>query len=133
MFPVCEFVQSMVLNCISSVIDRTFFAVGTIVCFVSDDFCILCHLIFVFLHLLRFVFMQTKAFGFAFPRHRSHFTRELRRLPATRASTVNSPCEIRRQLHKYADANTIAQTYVYIDLSKYVIIIFAELREIACH
>ena len=77
--------------------------------------------------------MQTKAFGFAFPSHRSHFTRELRRLPATRASTVNSPCEIRRQLHKYADTNTSAQTYIYIDLSKYVIIIFAELREIACH
>ena len=133
MFPVCEFVQTKAFDFLSSVNDRTFFAVGTIVCFVSYDFCILCHLIFVFLHLLRSVFMQTKAFGFAFPRHRSHFTRELRRLPATRASTVNSPCEIRRQLHKYADTNTIAQTYIYIDLSKYVIIIFAELREIACH
>ena len=73
--------------------------------FVSYDFCISTS--------LRSVFMQTKAFGFAFPRHRSHFTRELRRLPATRASTVNSPCEIRRQLHKYADTNTIAQTYTY--------------------
>ena len=133
MFPVCEFVQTKAFDFLSSVNDRTFFAIGTIVCFVSYDFCILCHLIFVFPHLLRSVFMQTKAFGFAFRRHRSHFTRELRRLPATGASTVNSFCEIRRQRHKYADANTIAQTYIYDDLLKYVIIIFAELTEIACH
>ena len=46
LFPVCEFVQSMVLNCISSVIDRTFFG-GWHYCV----FCILCHIIFVFLHL----------------------------------------------------------------------------------
>ena len=107
MSPVCEFVPSRVLKCISSVIDRTFLRVALLCVsyFVSYDFCISTS--------LRSVFMQTKAFGFAFPSHRSHFTRELRRLPATGASTVNSPCEIRRQLHKYADTNTIAQTYTY--------------------
>ena len=124
MFPVCELVQSKGFD--FPLLDHWShsFAVGIIVCFV---FCVILYYFFVvFLPSLRSVFMQTKAFGFAFPSHRSHFTRELWRLPATGASTVNSPCEIRRQLYKYADTNTSAQT-IQIRWPFEIILIFAEL------
>ena len=109
MFPVCELVQSKGFD--FPLLDHWShsFAVGIIVCFV---FCVILYYFFVvFLPSLRSVFMQTKAFGFAFPCHRSHFTRELWRLPATGASTVNSPCE-------YEDNCTITQMKIQLHTYK---------------